>query len=160
MFKVNLKIIFKAITAIYFDGAKNNYFVKRFLIEHNTKKFNFITEHKDSFLELVSTDWRPQVELVFVKEKGKDRQTKIINLEEFIAVKGMKAMGNRLSSKKIKEINLLEPLAYTEPIEIEAEATGLENSATEVIVSKEIELTITNDKPDQDNSEGQITLEL
>ena len=50
-------------------------------------------------------DWRPQVELVFVKEKGKDRQTKIINLEEFIAIKGVKAKGNRLSSKKIKEIN-------------------------------------------------------
>jgi topoisomerase-4 subunit A len=152
----------KAVTAIYFDGAKNNYFVKRFLIEHNTNKFNFITEHKDSFLELVSTDWRPQVELVFVKEKGKERQTKIINLEEFIAVKGAKAMGNRLSSKKIKEINLLEPLAYTEPIEIEEEikVVEVENFATEVIVSKEIELTITNDKPDQDNSEGQITLEL
>ena len=30
-------------------------------------------------------------------------------------------MGNRLSSKKIKEINLLEPLAYTEPIKAEEE---------------------------------------
>jgi topoisomerase-4 subunit A len=151
----------KAVTAIYFDGAKNNYFVKRFLIEHNTGKFNFITEHKNSFLELASTDWRPQVELVFVKEKGKDRQTKIINLEEFIAIKGAKAMGNRLSSKKIKEINLLESLAYIEPIKAEEEKTAeVEEFATEVIVSKEIELTITNDKSDKDNSEGQITLEL
>jgi len=152
----------KAVTAIYFDGAKNNYFVKRFLIEHNTAKFNFITEHKDSFLELVSTDWRPQVELVFVKEKGKDRQIEIINLEKFITIKGLKARGNRLSSKKIKEINLLESLAYTEPIEIEEEikAVKAEELITEVIVSKEIELTITNDKPDQDNSAGQITLEL
>ena len=32
----------KAVTAIYFDGTKNNFFVKRFLIEHNTTKFNFI----------------------------------------------------------------------------------------------------------------------
>jgi topoisomerase-4 subunit A len=151
----------KAVTAIYFDGAKNNYFVKRFLIEHNTGKFNFITEHKNSFLELASTDWRPQVELVFIKEKGKDRQTKIINLEEFIAIKGAKAMGNRLSSKKIKEINLLESLAYIEPIKAEEEKTAeVEEFATEVIVSKEIELTITNDKSDKDNSEGQITLEL
>lgn len=151
----------KAVTAIYFDGAKNNYFVKRFLIEHNTTRFNFITEHKDSFLELASTDWRPQVELVFIKEKGKDRQTKIINLEEFIAIKGAKAMGNRLSSKKIKEINLLESLPYTEPVEAEEEkATEVKEFDTEVIVSKEIELTITNDKSDKDNSEGQITLEL
>ena len=82
-------------------------------------------------------------------------------MEEFIAVKGVKAMGNRLSSKKIKEINLLESLAYTEPIEAEEEKTEeVEEFATEVIISKEIELTITNDKSDEDNSEGQITLEL
>lgn len=156
--KLNTK---KVITAIYFDGTRSNYFVKRFLIKKNTNKFNFITQHKDSFLELVSTDWRPQVEIVFVKEKGKERETSIINLEDFIAIKGVKAMGNRLSSKKIKEINLLDPLAYTEPISNdEEEVVDAEVSANEVLVNKEIEVTITNDKSDEDSSAGQITLEL
>jgi topoisomerase IV subunit A len=150
----------KAVSAIYFDGTKNNYFVKRFLIEHNTNKFNFITEHKDSFLELVSTDWHPRVELIFVKEKGKERKTEIIHLEEFIAIKGIKAIGNRLSSKKIKEINLLEPLAYTEPVEEAKKTEKIETITNEIVINKEIELTITNNKSDKDDPEGQITLEL
>ena len=82
-----------------------------------SKKLNFITQHKNSLLEIVSTDWRPQAKVVFVKEKGKDRKTATINLEEFITVKGVKARGNILSNKKIKEINLLQPLPY----EIETE---------------------------------------
>jgi len=166
----------KAITAIYFDGGKNNYYVKRFLIEHKTNKFNFITEHKDSFLEIISTDWRPQIELVFVKEKGKDRQTEIINLEDFINVKGEKALGNKLTSKKIKEINLLDPLPYTKIIDIEQEEVlsqlieqeTISELTEEIIenVTTEIELNITNEsveliKPkDENESEGQITLEL
>ena len=166
----------KAVTAIYFDGGKNNYYVKRFLIEHKTNKFNFITEHKDSFLEIISTDWRPQIELVFVKEKGKDRQTEIINLEDFINVKGEKALGNKLTSKKIKEINLLDPLPYTKIIDIEQEEVlsqiieqeTISELTEEIIenVTTEIELNITNEsveliKPkDENESEGQITLEL
>ena len=159
----------KAVTAIYFDGGKNNYFVKRFLIEHKTNKFNFITEHKDSFLEIVSTDWRPQVELVFVKEKGKDRKTEIINLEEFIAIKGAKAIGNRLTSKKIKEINLLSPLPYTEVVDVEEVPEILPEAVEEKVIelNTEIELNITNDIVEKDNntddddgSAGQITLEL
>jgi topoisomerase-4 subunit A len=141
-------------------------------------KFSFITEHEESLLELVSTDWRPQVELIFLKEKGKDRQTEIINLEEFITIKGEKALGNKLTSKKIKEINLLDPLPYTEAIAIEEEEVVsevakqvFEPELTEEIieeVSAEIELNITNEsfeqiKPeakDDNETEGQITLEL
>ena len=90
----------KPISAIYFDGKKECYFVKRFKVELKSKKLNFITQHKNSLLEIVSTDWRPQAKVVFVKEKGKDRKTATINLEEFITVKGIKARGNILSNKK------------------------------------------------------------
>ena len=83
----------KPVTAIYFDGIKKAHYVKRFLVENTMSKFSFITEHQESELELVSTDWRPQVELIFQKEKGKDRQTEIINLEDFITVKGRKSFG-------------------------------------------------------------------
>ncbi|MBT5089619.1 MAG: hypothetical protein HOM24_00895 [Flavobacteriales bacterium] len=157
----------KPVTAIYFDGIKKAYYVKRFLVENTMSKFSFITEHQESELELVSTDWRPQVELIFLKEKGKDRQTEIINLEEFISIKGEKALGNKLTSKKIKEINLLDPLPYIEVISIEKEKVISE--VTEGIIEEittDIELNITNEsveqiKPKDDNeSEGQITLEL
>jgi len=163
----------KPITAIYFDGNKKAYYVKRFLVENSMTKFSFITDNEDSILEVVSSDWRPQVELVFVKEKGKDRQTEVINLEEFISVKGEKALGNKLTSKKVKEINLIDALPYAEPIEIiESESEIIEEKNTEILkgevveVSTEIELNITNDIPsknddeDEGNTAGQITLEL
>ena len=168
----------KPVTAIYFDGIKKAHYVKRFLVENTMSKFSFITEHQESLLELISTDWRPQVELVFLKEKGKDRQIEIINLEEFISIKGEKALGNKLTSKKIKEINLLDPLPYTEVIAIEQEEVVAEvteqvfvSKVTEKIIEEvttEIELNITNEsdeqiKPeikDDNETEGQITLEL
>ena len=100
----------KPISAVYYDGHRESYFVKRFLIEDMVGKYSFITDHKDSRLELVSVDWRPQVEVIFVKEKGKNRRTEVIVLDEFISVKGFKALGNRLTNKKVKDIKKLDSL--------------------------------------------------
>jgi len=168
----------KPVSAIYYDGNKKAYYVKRFLVENTMNRFSFITDNDDSQLEVVSTDWKPQVELVFVKEKGKDRKTEIINIEEFISVKGEKALGNKLTSKKVKEINLLEPLPYTEEvIEIVEEEIIEKIEAIEKVVEvkPEIELTITNkdeekqttteekkdySEDDDEYTGGQITLEL
>ena len=130
----------KPISAIYFDGKKQCYFVKRFRPEKKSKKLNFISNAKGSILEIISTDWRPQAELVFVKEKGKDRKKSVINLEEFIAVKGINAIGNKLSNKKIKEINLLEPLPF-EP-EKEKEIVEVENTINEKDSDTQISLDL------------------
>ena len=134
----------KPISAVYFDGKKNNFFVKRFLIENLNQKFKFISDNKSSSLEIVSTDWKPRIEIIFKKEKGKDRKKEIINLEEFISIKGPKSFGNRLSSNKINSIKLIEPLEYIE----------IENESTKEI-NLDIPLTITND-----DSNNQTTLEL
>lgn len=111
----------KPVSAIYFDGDKKQYNVKRFLIEPSPNKVSFISEHPDSFLEIVSTDWKPQIQLNFAKDKGIERASEVINLEEFIAVKGLKAIGNRLTTYKVKNIDLLEPLPYEEIEEISQE---------------------------------------
>jgi len=163
----------KPVSAVYFDGNKQAYYVKRFLIENTMSRFSFITDNENSQLEVVSTDWRPQVEIVFVKEKGKDRQTEIINIEEFIAVKGEKALGNKLTSKKVKEINLIDSLPYKEVIEQEVDIIEeiIEVAEKPIEVKTEIELEITNEpevkesskevKPEDDEyGGGQITLEL
>ena len=163
----------KPVSAVYFDGNKQAYYVKRFLIENTMSRFSFITDNENSQLEVVSTDWRPQVEIVFVKEKGKERQTEIINIEEFIAVKGEKALGNKLTSKKVKEINLIDSLPYKEVIEQEVEIIEeiIEVAEKPIEVKTEIELEITNEpevkesskevKPEDDEyGGGQITLEL
>ena len=163
----------KPVSAVYFDGNKQAYYVKRFLIENTMSRFSFISDNEDSQLEVVSTDWRPQVEIVFVKEKGKERKTEIINIEEFIAVKGEKALGNKLTSKKVKEINLIDSLPYKEVIEQEVEIIEeiIEVAEKPIEVKTEIELEITNEpevkesskevKPEDDEyGGGQITLEL
>lgn len=112
----------KPISAVYYDGEKEKYFVKRFVIENENKEEVFISENEKSHLEIVSTDWKPMAEVVFSKERGKDQKDSIqINLEEFIAVKGIKALGNQLTSEKVKQINLLEPLPFEAPEEIPAE---------------------------------------
>ena len=103
----------KPISAIYFDGKKEKYFAKRFLAENKNKEEVFISENKGSFLELISTDWRPVFELVFIKLRNKDQKPNLrIVFEEFISVKGIKAQGNQLTPHKIKQVNTLESLEY------------------------------------------------
>ena len=104
----------KPVTAIYFDGEKKEYFVKRFLVEPSDKKVLFISEFEGSLLECVSTDLLPVAEVKFYKNKGKEIANEEIKLADFISVKGLKAKGNRLSQFKIKEVNLLEPIPIVE----------------------------------------------
>lgn len=112
----------KPISAIYWDGEKERYYIKRFLIEHPEREETFITEHQKSFLEVVSTDYRPIAEIIFTKLRGKDqRPNEEINLEEFISIKGSKALGNQLTTHKVKQINLLDPLPYEEQESLPAE---------------------------------------
>ena len=112
----------KPLSVVYFDGKKQRFFVKRFLIENENKHEKFITEHKDSFLELISTDWKPVIDVVFNKIRNKTQKpNQVIELERFISIKGIKAIGNQLSSEKIKQINTLEAIKYEPPIEMPAD---------------------------------------
>ena len=141
----------KPVSAIYYDGEKERYYVKRFLVETEGKEETFITEHPKSQLEIVSTDYRPMAELVFTKIKGVQKENQTVDIESFIAVKGFKAIGNQLTTDKLKQINLLEPLPYEEPEEVIPE---------ELEVQGETEVDISDDDIDdvQLNEDGQITL--
>jgi topoisomerase-4 subunit A len=108
----------KPISAIYFDGEKERYYVKRFLIETTDKEEIIISEHPKSQLEIIATDYRPMAEVQFSK---RSLENETVNFEEFIAVKGIKAQGNQFSTEKIKNVNLLESLPYEEEVEEVAE---------------------------------------
>lgn len=142
----------KPISAVYYDGEKDKYFVKRFVIENENKEEVFISENGKSHLEIVSTDWKPMAEVVFAKERGKDQKESIqINLEEFIAIKGIKALGNQLTTEKVKQINLLEPIPFEAPEEIPAEELEVVDETEvevddEAAIEKEIEDDV-EDKP-------------
>ena len=106
----------KPITVIHYDGEKEKYFLKRFLIENENKEECVISDHNQSFMELVSTDWKPMLQIVFAKERGKDRRDNLeINAENFISIKGIKASGNQLTTYKVNQVNALEPLPYEPP---------------------------------------------
>jgi len=112
----------KPISAIYYNGEKELYYVKRFLIEQTDREESFISDHPDSILELVTTHWLPKIEIEFVKERGKDRKpNQELAIEEFISIKGIHAIGNQLTKEKVKQVNLLEPIPYDEPEEVEPE---------------------------------------
>ena len=100
----------QSIGCIYYDGEKERYFVKRFLLEStNNPQLFFPSEHPKSFIEWVSTGKNASAELIFIKEKGKDKDPETILIDEFITVKGIKALGNQLSKDKIRTINITIP---------------------------------------------------
>ena len=139
----------KPISAIYYDGEKERYYVKRFLVENEGKEDLFITEHANSQLEIVSTDYRPVAELVFTKIKGNQKENQTVDLEAFIAVKGFKALGNQLTADKLKQVNLLESLPYEAPEEVVPE---------ELEVSGDTQVSEIDDSDIQMDDDGQVTL--
>lgn len=155
----------KPISAIYFNGEKELFYAKRFIIENEGKDESFISDHPNSFLEIVSTDWKPLAEIVFAKERGKDRKDNLkVNLEEFISVKGISALGNQLTKDKVNQINLLDPLPFQAPEEVHADELEVIDE-TEIAPGKISENSNQNNNTqsslDNDSDaidDGQITL--
>ena len=100
----------KPISVVYFNKKKKKYYVKRFLLGVLKGTQNFIDDSKYNTVEIVSYDWKPVIEVVTKSKKEIEKNN--INLFEFISVKGIKALGNQLVSKEVKEINLLDPIPY------------------------------------------------
>jgi topoisomerase-4 subunit A len=136
----------KPLSAVYHDGIKDKYFGKRFLIEAADKEEVFIKEGNKIELIWFSTDWRPVCTLQFVKPRGGEaKPPQQVSFEDFISPKGIKAMGNQLTTEKLKRIEANDPLAYTPDPE-------LETAEIETVV-EEVTLPV-------DDDEGQITLDL
>ena len=56
---------------------------------------------------MVSTHKKPLIEMQIVKGKAKLKEDWQISLDEFIDVKGWKAIGNKLSQDEVKKVTLL-----------------------------------------------------
>lgn len=98
------------VTCIYFDGEKGIYFIKRFLLDHTPNIQHFVpSEHPKTFIEQIITVDRAMAEIVFAKEKDKQREPETIIIGDFISVKGIKAIGNQLTKSKVKTINITLP---------------------------------------------------
>jgi topoisomerase IV subunit A len=99
----------KIFSAVYLDAEVNYYYLKRFSFEANEKLQSFIGDHPESRLVCLMDDALPQI-LIEFGGKHSHREPEIISVADFIAVKGMKAKGKRLSTFEISKVNPLEPL--------------------------------------------------
>ncbi|MDD2635013.1 MAG: DNA gyrase/topoisomerase IV subunit A [Bacteroidales bacterium] len=99
----------KIFTAIHYDSEQEFFYLKRFNVDEATKELMFIGETEGSYLMDISDHDYPQVKLVF-GGKHKDREDEVIDAEEFIAIKGIKARGKRITTFETKEILFIEPL--------------------------------------------------
>ena len=136
----------KVWTAVLYDADQQNYpYIKRFCFEATARKQNYLGENKNSSLILLTDECYPRLEVVF---GGHDnfREPMVVEADEFIAVKGFKAKGKRLTTYTIETINELEPTRQPEPSqETEEQETDEEPEILD---------------PDHGKSEGDILDEL
>ncbi len=120
------------ISAVYVDGETKLHYVKRFHIETTTmdKPFTFISESKGSKLLAASTFAEPEVEVKLQRDKKADKETETLRLDQFIEVKGWKAMGNKLNYYKVHALTLLTDEG-PEPARREAKKRGAAPKAEE-----------------------------
>jgi topoisomerase IV subunit A len=133
----------RPISAVYYDADKELHYVKRFTCEvTQDKRVSYISEAQGSYLDVVSTAFRPEARIVFNKllKETKNLPDQVLNLADLIDVKGMKAQGNQMTKMKVKEIVLTHPidespepwpqaeeiLEETELLEDEAETPSME----------------------------------
>lgn len=102
-------------TVALYDADQQNYpYLKRFCFEATTRKQNYLGENKHNRLILMTDEYYPRLEIIF---GGHDsfRDPVVVDAEEFIAVKGFKAKGKRLTTYTVETINELEPTRFPDP---------------------------------------------
>ena len=131
----------KVWTVVLYDADQQGYpYLKRFVVEASKRKQNFLGENANSQLIILTDTVYPLIKVVF---GGNDayREPMEIDAEQFIAVKGFKAKGKRISTWSIGSIEELEPQRFPEPEETEdAEDT------------EEAEITDEGDEPETSDS--------
>lgn len=101
-------------TAVLYDADQQDYpYIKRFNFEAGNKKQNYLGDNKNNRLILLTDEYYPRLEIIF---GGHDnfREPLVIDADEFIAVKGFKAKGKRLTTFAIDTVNELEPTRQPE----------------------------------------------
>ncbi|SNU04910.1 topoisomerase-4 subunit A [Prevotellaceae bacterium MN60] len=107
----------KVWSCILFDADNQGYpYVKRFTMEATKRKQNYLGENENSQQILLTDTPFPRI---LVTYGGNDafRGTEEIDVEQFIAVKGFKAKGKRLTTYQTASIKELEPTRFPEPPE-------------------------------------------
>ncbi|ASS49148.1 MAG: DNA topoisomerase IV [Candidatus Fluviicola riflensis] len=154
----------RPISAVYFDAERELHFVKRFCCEITSdKRVSYISESEGSYLDVVSTAFRPKIKIVYNKllKETKNLPDNEVEVADFIEVKGMKAQGNQLTKLRIKEVLLTHPIEGDIPWpEDETLDLELDTDSDDVDATDGEAPTIEWDlsKPDEDDEDVQPTL--
>ena len=148
------------LSLVYFDAAKNTHFVKRFVVVNTEKTSTIVSDAKGSYIDCISSHPNPEIKVSFFKERGKERKIENINLSSFIAVKGQQAQGNKLSSKKIQQIELIETETITsvtqdQPKEITQKVEVEKNKTQDLPSTSDSKIVI-----EENSTNNQIKLEI
>ncbi|MCD4681239.1 MAG: DNA gyrase/topoisomerase IV subunit A [Bacteroidales bacterium] len=127
------------ITAIYFDNTIGKYYAKRFLVDNTEKKQSFIAEDNETRLIHLLPEKAPRIEITLEK-KNKEKVKEIVELKNFITVKGYKAKGKRLHNGEIKKIKLLETESTAKNNNTEI-IPGVEGSPSGVSLKENVDIT-------------------
>ena len=109
----------KVWSAVLWDADNQGYpYVKRFLMEAARRKQNFLGDNPLSKLIVLTDQAFPLIKVTY---GGVDdfRGSEEVDVEQFIAVKGFKAKGKRLTTYQIEQIEELAPVRFPEPAEEE-----------------------------------------
>mgnify|MGYP003322827549 FL=1 len=139
----------KPITVAYYNKSKKKYFVKRFILGLLKGNQSFVSDAKNDNVEIISTDWKPVIEVVTKNKKLIDKFS--VNLFDFISVKGIKAIGNQLTNKDVKEINILDSIPY-EPETVELN----EIEVIDAIDNNDGEINLESDNDNAENNQIEL----
>jgi len=135
----------KVYSVVHIDGKSKNYMVKRFMFENfaTGKQTSIISDENGSKLVIISGAANPMLKVEQLKGKEQTPETLEVDLATLIDVKGMKAMGNRLSQHTIKKVELLpeeETDDVGEPVveEDEVEVPSIETETEEIPVAQAV----------------------
>ena len=120
----------------YFDAEQDYFYVKRFICELSDKFICFIDENPNSYMVEFNDDIFPQLEVTY-GGKYSTRPTELIDVEEFIGVKGVKAKGKRVTTYETKSIRFVEPLVKELPEDEPQEIVASNEIAANEIVEEE-----------------------
>ena len=146
----------RPISTVYFDADKEMPYVKRFLCEITSdKKVLFISETEGSYMDLVSTSFRPEVRVIYNKllKETKNLPDNIINITDLIDVKGLKAQGNQVTKLRVKEITLTHEIDGGEPWPEDAGEVISESNSEESALTVEWDL---EQKPDDESNQPNL----
>lgn len=111
-----------AILTVLYKSPDGYPYLKRFVPEITDRKTSFLDDDGSQMLSF-SFDYYPRLEVIYNPESGKKISSEIIEVEEFIGVKGIKARGKRVTTFAVDQFNWLTPLK-PDPEPEEPEDTG------------------------------------